>query len=87
VTIFYRGGDALESLWITQQAQRDEKTHAKLNWSPLDVEGYGLEISDPAPEAEGLRILAFQAESTDVSITSDLPIKELIEIAVSMHPV
>jgi hypothetical protein len=87
VTIFYRGGDAFESLWITQQAQRDEKSHAKLDWSPLDVEGYGLEISDPAPEAEGLRILAFRAENTDVSITSDLPIKELIEIAVSMKPV
>lgn len=87
VTIFYRGGDAFESLWLTQRAQRDEKSHAKLEWSPLEVEGLALEISDPALEAEGLRILAFRSENTDVSITSDLPIKELIEIAVSMKKV
>lgn len=84
VTIFYRGGDAFGSLWITQQAQRIEASHAKLEWSSLNVEGHALEISDPAPEVQGLRILAFQKENTDVTITSDLPIEDLLKIAVSM---
>jgi hypothetical protein len=86
VTIFYRGDSSPGSLWITQQAERDLRSHKEYAWDELKVEGRIFKISDPGT-ADGLRLLSFEQEGTDVNITSDLPVDELIKVASSLQAV
>nr|MBA3483473.1 hypothetical protein [Pirellulales bacterium] len=86
VTIFYRGDRSSGSLWITQRAKRDTRSHEEFAWDELNVDGRLFEVSDPGTE-DGLRLLTFEQDGTDVNITSDLPTQELVRIAVSMAAV
>jgi len=83
VTIFYRGDRPDHSLWITQRAERDRRQYEKFEWEPLNIDGRIFEISDPGTE-DGLRVLIFEQDGTNVDITSDLPASELLRIAGSM---
>jgi hypothetical protein len=85
VTIFYRSDRSSSSLWISQRAERDMRSHEKLAWDDLSRNDRTFELSDPGTE-DGLRLLAFEQDGTDVLITSDLPVDDLVEIACSMIP-
>jgi hypothetical protein len=86
LTIFYRGGDSYDNLWIKQRCEPDERQQKELEWDELVVEGQRIEISDPNPE-EGLRVLSCRRENTFVTIISDLPKDEMVKIALSLTPV
>jgi len=86
VTIFYRGDRSACSLWITQRKERDVRSHEKFAWDELNIDGRVFELSDPGTD-DGLRLLTFEQEGTDVNITSDLPTEELVKIARSMQAV
>jgi hypothetical protein len=86
LSMFYRGGETFDHLWINQRRERDKEWYDELEWDELVIEGRRLEFSDPAPD-EGLRILVCEQDSTDVNITSDLPRDEMVKIALSLTPV
>lgn len=70
-------------LWFTQRKERDVRSHEKFAWDELNIDGRVFELSDPGTD-DGLRLLTFEQEGTDVDITSDLPTEELVKIALSM---
>ena len=86
LSIYYRGAESFEHLWINQRARRDKQMQEELEWDELEIEGRRFEISDPNPD-EGLRVVAFEHDTTHVDIISDLPNEDLLDIATSMTPV
>ena len=72
---------------MTEQQERNPRTKENYLWDSFVEDGQEFEISDPAPEEEGMRVLVFEKAGTSVMIVSDLPRSEMVRIALSMEPI
>jgi len=81
VTLFYHGNRS-RSLWVDERGHPDQKAEDRLAWDHLEANGRKVRLSDPETE-DGLCVLRFEQDGTHISIFSNLPRPELIDLATS----
>ena len=84
VSLSYRPGTSFDHLLINQRAKHEKQLLEELQWEVVEVRGRQLNVSDPSPE-EGLRVVMFEQDGTYSDIMSDMPLDDLLRVAVSFE--